>query len=260
MKPILIDEIPTEIQNFLGTINSVQYPRQGHTSDVCILKSEDRHAVLKRTKGKQFCEWLRKEVEVLEILAQTDLFVPKVYMLKDEGEEVWALLELLEGETLRSYFAREENLKNKYSVISQFGQALANLHATPCPKPLQKGDWLDEMLRQAQYNLENYQVEGTMKQLQFLMENKPKQIEQSLIHGDFTIDNVLVKDGVIAGIIDWSGGAFGDPRYDLALAIRPKPSIFEDEKEIAIFFDGYGKKMINDAEYTYFEEGLYAFF
>jgi aminoglycoside phosphotransferase (APT) family kinase protein len=40
---------------------------------------------------------------------------------------------------------------------------------------------------------------------------------------------VLVEDNEISGIIDWSGGAFGDPRYDIALATQPKPEAFNTE-------------------------------
>lgn len=85
-------------------------------------------------------------------------------------------------------------------------------------------------------------------------------IKNTLIHGDFTIDNVLVRDGKITSIIDWSGEAFGDPRYDVSLAIRPKPNAVETDSEINTFFEGYGKKIIDEQEYKYFEDGLYAFF
>ena len=52
-----------------------------------------------------------------------------------------------------------------------------------------------------------------------------------------TIDNVLVHNGEVTGIIDWSGGAFGDPRYDVSLAIRPKHHIFEWESDKLCFFE-----------------------
>lgn len=75
-----------------------------------------------------------------------------------------------------------------------------------------------------------------------------------------TIDNVLVNKGRIVGVIDWSGAAFGDPRYDVALAIRPKYNAFDNEKDKKIFFEGYGKLKITDDEYNYFEDGIYNFF
>lgn len=65
---------------------------------------------------------------------------------------------------------------------------------------------------------------------------------------------------MVTGVIDWSGGAHGDPRYDLSLAIRPKPNAFESERDKQIFFKGYRGKMIDDDVYDYFVNGLYEFF
>src|SRR5699024_388531 len=90
--------------------------------------------------------------------------------------------------------------------------------------------------------------------------NKPNQFKQTLIHGDYTIDNVLVHNGVISGVIDWAGGAYGDPRYDVSLAVRPKPNAFENVLERELFFEGYGGKIIKNEEFDYFVNGLYEFF
>lgn len=70
----------------------------------------------------------------------------------------------------------------------------------------------------------------------------------------------MISNGVITGVIDWSGGAYGDPRYDVSLAIRPKPNAFENEIEKQIFFEGYGNKIIDEDNYDYFANGLYKFF
>ena len=37
----------------------------------------------------------------------------------------------------------------------------------------------------------------------------------SIVHWDFTPDNVLVQDGRVSGVIDWEGVRAGDPRFDL---------------------------------------------
>ncbi|MFE3573433.1 hypothetical protein [Lysinibacillus sp. NPDC059133] len=46
MQPIHIDEIPSEIKEYLNKINSIRFPRQGYTSDVglivCIEKDKGR--------------------------------------------------------------------------------------------------------------------------------------------------------------------------------------------------------------------------
>lgn len=39
---------------------------------------------------------------------------------------------------------------------------------------------------------------------------------RQLVHGDFGSNNVLVTDGRVTGVIDWSEAVVGDPLYDLA--------------------------------------------
>lgn len=267
MAPIGIKEIPSKIRKQLGHIHHITFPGQGQTSDVGIIHSARGVSVLKRAKGRQFSEWLEREAYVLECLAQTDLKVPQIYdfVQRDDEEdedaiESWLLMEHMEGETLLDFLADEDDPVTRYHILFQFGRTLRRIHSTPCPDGLVSDvKWLDRMLEQAEYNLEHFNA-GTEELLEELRNNKPEDIEPTLIHGDFTVDNVLVDEGGISGIIDWSGGAYGDPRYDVALAIRPKQVVFENEDDLEAFFDGYGKKIINDEEYDYFERGLYTFF
>ncbi|PEL14465.1 aminoglycoside phosphotransferase family protein [Bacillus sp. AFS017336] len=262
MEPIRLKEIPNGIRSIVGDIIEIAFPRQGHTSNVGILKTTNGYYVLKRTKGEQYSSLLTKEVHVLNELSQTELSIPKVYnYIEDKNEDsFWSLMENIEGETLRSYLSIENTKEKKYEAIYNFGKTLSKLHSTICPDSLINNKlWLDDQLIQADYNIKNFKVDGTLKVLNRLKENKPRTVNQTLIHGDFTIDNVLVKNGEITGIIDWSGGAYGDPRYDVSLAIRPKPNIFENKAEVTIFFEGYGNRLISDEEYQYFV-GIYEFF
>ncbi len=264
LSPINIDEIPTEIKEFLNKIISISFPRQGYTSNLGIIESDQGLFALKRTREKWFNSMLKKEVSILNRLNnETDLPVPKVkkFIEKNNNCESWALLDFIEGETLRMALFNEYNNKKQQEIIFSFGEILSKIHSTPCPDELiMKQPWLNQMLFEAEYNLNNYDVEGTKGLLERLKVKKPKKYKETLIHGDFTIDNVMISNGVITGVIDWSGGAYGDPRYDVSLAIRPKPNAFENEIEKQIFFEGYGNKIIDEDNYDYFANGLYKFF
>jgi hygromycin-B 4-O-kinase len=48
-------------------------------------------------------------------------------------------------------------------------------------------------------------------------------IARRLVHGDFGSNNVLVADGRITGLIDWSEAMWGDPLYDLANILFWRP-------------------------------------
>jgi aminoglycoside phosphotransferase (APT) family kinase protein len=51
-----------------------------------------------------------------------------------------------------------------------------------------------------------------------LQERLPAQVETSLLHGDFRLDNCLVApNGAINAVLDWELATFGDPLADLAL-------------------------------------------
>lgn len=263
MVPINVNEIPHEIIDYLDTVKDIKFPRQGHTSDVGIVESAKGSFVLKRTKGEQYCSWLSNEVNVLKYLSNTKIPIPKVYRFVDkiDKNQSWALMQFFEGETLRQALPKEKNKNKKHEMIFNFGVVLAQIHSTPCPKDIiWDSNWLEEMLRRAEFNLKHYSVDGTPELLEQLKTNKPTPVKNTLIHGDFTIDNVIFHEGKATSVIDWSGGAFGDPRYDLSLAIRPKPNAIETDSEINAFFEGYGKNILNKREYKYFENGLYEFF
>ncbi len=261
MKPIQLEEIPTEVKEHVRNIHSISYPRQGCTSDVGIIQSDIGRYALKRTKTPQFNGWLKKEIMVLRSLNQETLLpVPKVEKFVEVDGQSWALLEYLEGETVRAALAKTHNKGKREELLVNFGKVVSDIHATPCPKALKNEKiWLDDMLDQATYNFQNYEVDGSEGLLEQIMANRPSNRKQTLIHGDLTVDNVLVHNGVVTGIIDWSGGAFGDPRYDVSLAIRQKPNIFEWESDKLFFFEGYGGSILTKGDYNYFIK-LYEYF
>ncbi|MFD1032655.1 phosphotransferase family protein [Metaplanococcus flavidus] len=263
MQPIQISEIPTEIKDYAGTIKSITFPRQGYTSNVGIIESQSGFYALKRTRGNLNNTSLNREVSVLNHLAATQLSVPKVHLFveQENTNQSWVLFEVMEGQPLRAALFNEEIEEKRREMIFNFGKSLAQIHSTSCPTEITyQRPWLDEMLDQAEFNLKTSTVDGNAALLKQLQNNKPAEFNQTLIHGDFTIDNVLVHHGKVTGIIDWGGGSLGDPRCDVSIAVRPKPNAFEKESDKQIFFEGYSEKIINDQDYDYFVKGLYEFF
>ncbi|MDR7071367.1 phosphotransferase family protein [Fictibacillus barbaricus] len=261
MNPFELNDIPKEIKKGLSKIIYIMFPKQGWTSDVGIIVTDDGKFVIKRSKGEKYSSWLKQEIFVLNALSKTNLPVPKVIHYAVRKEETWAMLEFMEGQTLRDYLLHEKDMHKRQEALYQFGKTLAQIHSTDCPAELRSDKpWLSRMLEKAQFYLENYEVVGSRELLEKLQQQQLKPSAQTLIHGDFTIDNVLIKDGEITSIIDWSGGSYGDPRYDIALAIRPKQNAFEADSDLQKFYEGYGGQKISPEEYTYFEEGLYEFF
>jgi aminoglycoside phosphotransferase (APT) family kinase protein len=264
-RALTLDELPDEVRSCIGAIRRLSYPQQGCTSDSAIAEGERGIYLVKRSRGPQFSAWLAQEYRVLTALAASPLPVPRPHRFlrrgAPRGVEAWLVMDCLPGASLRTVLQDNPAPATRSYLLRAFGQVLAAIHATPAPPELTQADrpWLDRMLDMAAYNLAHYPVDGSPELLERLQVNRPANVSTTLIHGDFTLDNVLVAGGAVSGVIDWSGGDWGDPRYDLALAIRPEPEAFDNPADSQAFFESYGGRPLSDDEYRYFN-GLYEFF
>lgn len=253
-------EIPSEFLSVTGKVKRISYPEQGCTSEVAILEAEQGSFVVKKAVKPRYIQWLEREAKVLASLKDTNLPVPYFYSFVKKQTEAYILMEYIQGETLGDALQKETNIQKREQLIYQFGKILAFIHETPCPPSIKTEQlWLDYILERARIDLQQFPLDGTEDLLNQLKQHRPKAIQQTLIHGDFTVDNVLVRNGEIVGVIDWSGGAYGDPRYDLSLAIWPKEDVFAEERNINLFFEGYGTQNLDEETYHYFANGIYEF-
>jgi aminoglycoside phosphotransferase (APT) family kinase protein len=264
-RALTLDELPQEVCSSLGRIKRLSYPQQGCTSDSAIAESEHGTYLIKRSRGPQFSAWLAQEYRVLAALAASPLPVPRPHHFlrrsTPSGAEAWLVMDCLPGASLRTVLQGNQAAATRSHLLRAFGQVLAAIHAAPAPPNLTQVDrpWLDRMLDTAAHNLAHYHVDGSPDLLERLQGSRPADVPATLIHGDFTLDNVLIVGNAISGVIDWSGGDWGDPRYDLALAIRPEPEAFGNQADLRAFFEGYGRRPLSDDEHRYFN-GLYEFF
>ncbi|HEU4326884.1 MAG TPA: phosphotransferase [Roseiflexaceae bacterium] len=255
-------DLPPALRSLVGPVQRIDYPPQGDTSLVASLEGANGAAVLKRAHRVPFDAWLRREHAVLHALEATPLAVPRPLALAEHGGAVWLLMTRLPGEPLRAVLRREQRPAKRRVLLRGFGAAVAALHRCPAPPgltpPAPEG-WLASALRQAGEALERHPVDGTPELLDRLRASIPAPVPQTLIHGDCTLDNVLVEGGRISGLIDWAGGAVGDPRYDLALATQPKPEAFGNPDDQDAFYSGYNGPRLEANEADFFL-GLYEFF
>lgn len=260
----LINQMPQALHDIVGPIQTVDVPAQGATSEVIILSSAQGRFVVKRATKPPYHEWLRQEYQVLRSLSPRINLVPKPFGYIEEGRDGgpshWLLMQHLPGIPLREVLRRGVDATERRRLLFAFGEALATIHAEPVPDELASEEpWLDRMLRLAEVYLQKYEVDGDETLLARLKRERPEPVAPCLIHGDYTLDNVLIDDGRVSGIIDWCWGAEGDPRYDLALAIREKDEAFQDPADIEAFYNGYAGRRLTEEEMEYFV-GIYEFF
>ncbi|AOZ91297.1 phosphotransferase [Paenibacillus crassostreae] len=105
-----------------------------------------------------------------------------------------------------------------------------------------EGEWLEGQLVKAKSYVDHGQTEGSLELLEQLILNKPLSVQQTMIHGDCTTDNVLVINGEVQTFIDVAVMTVGDPRYDEFLAIE---SCEDNPIYIRAFYDGYHRYKIS---------------
>jgi aminoglycoside phosphotransferase (APT) family kinase protein len=258
--------LPEEIKALAGPVYSFTYPRQGYTSDSVILICDRGTYVVKRSPGEQYSGWLSQEYRVLQALQAIPLPVPQPLFFLQHSlsgtPEAWLMMSYLPGDSLKSVLPHMQDRTPRWHTLHAVGKALAALHRSAIPSALHAEGaepWLESMLKQARYNLQHYDVYGSAEVLEHLERNRPQPLSPALIHGDFALDNILVLDGEVSGIVDWAWGAAGDLRYDLALVTRPKDGIFYPPEDVPPLLEGYGTTGLSQEEYGYFVS-LYEFF
>jgi aminoglycoside phosphotransferase (APT) family kinase protein len=227
------------------------------TSQVMILHAQHGVFVAKRAAQPRYRIWLQREYGVLHALAETSLPVPRVHLCVPSAQadrESWLLMSYLPGQPLRVALRNTSDPVARQNLIMAFGQLLHTVHNHPLPAALDQKQmpWLDRTLEQAAFALQHEEVDGTPELLAYVQQNRPSTAREALIHGDCTLDNVLVDTETISGLIDWAGGGRGDPRHDLALATQKEREAFQSVSEYDAFYAGYAGERLTEAEQRYF--------
>jgi aminoglycoside phosphotransferase (APT) family kinase protein len=249
--------IPEEIRQTIGEIDNITHPTQGMTSQVMILHGRHGIFVAKRATQPRYRAWLQREYTVLQALAETSLPVPRVHSCVSSAHadrESWLLMSYLPGEPLRESLRNTADRMTRRNLLMAFGELLQTVHSCPLPTALDQETipWLDRTLEQAAYALQHEVVDGTPELLRYVQHNRPLSIQETLIHGDCTLDNVLVDNRRISGLIDWAGGGRGDPRHDLALATQAEHEAFQSAGDYDAFYSGYTGERLTEEEQAYF--------
>jgi aminoglycoside phosphotransferase len=240
-------------------IKIVMLGEQGWTSEVRKIVTVKGSYLLKSACKGKYRIWLNEEAQLLEkINLEKQIAVPDYYGFIEEKDSSHLIMSFENGMTLTSALKEVKSFSEKKSLIKSFGEFLHQFHEKPPIGILENDkDWLEKQLAKAQNYVENGQTEGSQELLNQLKGSKPTLVQQTMIHGDCTTDNVFVKNGEVRLFIDIAAMTVGDPRYDISLAIRD----FVDNTELlSAFYEGYVRYRISSEEFQYFNEGLYEFF
>jgi len=246
------DDIPAELRRHVPAASDLTHPVQGMTSEVAFVGG-DTGLVFKRCRDPRYLGWLAHEHHVLQALEGCGVPAPRLVDYADvenaNGREMWLVMTQLPGRSLRDELVHAVPSR-RLELLRETGQLLNRLHTTELPRQLRRdGPWIDGKLAQARENLA--WCDGTAPLLADLHRRRPAPVREVFIHGDFAPDNVLIDGAAGMSLIDWSDGGPGDPRHDVALALRAHRKF--SATEVAAFFEGYGIS-VDDTTRSWFEQ------
>lgn len=253
-------EVQTQIESIVGLVIKLELlDDQGATSKVCRSETEQGTFALKSCFKDRYRQWLSAEAEVLQKLSNVEAIPTPTFHGFFEIEESSHLITSFEaGVTLTAALEAAVSLDEKKRLIASFGRFLQRFHELPAPPSFEsQSNWLDRQFEKAKRYIELGQTSGSQVLLEELKATRPTPVTPTIIHGDCTTDNVLVRDEEVALFIDVAGMTVGDPRYDVALAIE---DFHEDGELLEAFYSGYTRFRISEEEFRYFEHGVYEFF
>ena len=215
-----------------------QFP-SGYSNLTYFLKSSSKEFVLRRppfgAKSLQGGHDMFREYNVLKNLKSQFSKVPDVYLYCDNSEIIGApfyLMERVEGYIIRP------NLQQKHApgkeVIQNISKSLVSslveLHNVNIEQVNlnELGKIKGYVKRQVEGWIKRYNHSKTdaIKNMDFiaswLNENKPIEVEGSIVHNDFKYDNLVLDKNdhsKIIAILDWEMATIGDPLMDLGTSL-----------------------------------------
>jgi aminoglycoside 3'-phosphotransferase-2 len=247
-----LEALPDAIRRSLPAHPHVTVPPQGEMSLAFVVYGDPSPVVVKTSHDHLGCGALEREAKVLRALATTDLPVPRVVAMHLEGPKAWLVTTFIEGKTMWHTLRDDPNWPDRVQRFEELGAFLARIHSTPVPTELETvhaTPWLDAQRRR---RAEQAPVEPSA----WLEERRAGtrgSAVRCLVHGDFTLDNVIVDTSGVCGAIDWSAAGRGDPGYDIALALLPARGVELGPRDVSAFLAGYGGSDLPDDLRAHFD-------
>ncbi len=243
-------KLPDEFQTYTGKTLSVDSLEQGRCSAIMRLQAEHGDFVVKVTQGEYRGEELLREHQVMQDLQELGIPAPNSIAFHRQRGLSWQLREYRAGETLRSVLRSCGGPEDRLPLLAQMATTLADIHQVGCLM-WTWGNWKEASLRRARENMHHglLDLEGEFVaaspevELAWLRANSPAPGQVSLIHGDYRTKNLLCSNGELAAVLDWAFADFGDPYYDLAIAL----DYVETDSELAAFIQAYGLQSVDEA-------------
>lgn len=225
-----------------GRITGIDLLAGGRSNLTYLVRLENRRVVLRRPPLGHVLPTahdMRREYTVLSALAYSDVPVPAPLALCTEEEVIGApfyVMDHVEGRVIRTpEDAVDVTAEEAYALSERLAEVLAAIHLLDVERAglSDFGRPHGYMARQLKRWCRQWESshpaedggrtdEAYDRLVQRLGERLPSDGLTGLVHGDFRLDNALVRlrpEPRIAAVVDWEMSTLGDPLSDLGLTL-----------------------------------------
>jgi len=231
-KEALAEYLRSRLEDFHKDIKVRQF-KYGQSNPTFVVSGGKREYVLrKKPPGKLLpsAHAVDREYRILKALQDTDVPVPRTYLLCEDESVIgtaFYIMERVKGRIFRDSIA--ENVSGpgeRAAIFDSMNETLANIHEADW-KALGLADFGktgNYMARQVNRWARQYEtsmtdrIETMDNLIKWLTENIPEDDVTTIVHGDFRFDNLIFHptEPSVVATLDWELSTLGHPLADLA--------------------------------------------
>ncbi len=228
----LADYLRRELDDFPKSIKVRQFGH-GQSNPTYVISAGPREYVLrKKPPGKLLpsAHAVDREYRILKALGETDVPVPRTYLLCEDESIVgtsFYVMERVEGRIFRDPTAPEvSDPKERAAILDAMNDTLAKIHQVDW-KALGLADYgkpgnymarqVDRWARQYSASMTD-PIESMDNLIKWLSEHIPAADDTTIVHGDFRLENLIIHptEPRVVATLDWELSTLGHPLADLA--------------------------------------------
>ena len=230
-----------------GAIKTIEQFKGGQSNPTYKIITEGKELVLRRKPpGKLLpsAHAVDREYRVMTALGKTEVPVPKTYGLcedEDVAGTAFFVMDCLDGDIYWHPLLPSLSKEQRIKVYQNKNKTLAALHSVDYKKiglegygkpgnyvARQVSRWSKQYLASETDNIEEMN-----NLIEWLPNNIPDDDETSIVHGDYRLDNMIMKNQEVIGVLDWELSTLGHPIADFCyhcLTWRTEPMYYDHAK------------------------------
>ncbi|MEI5909708.1 aminoglycoside phosphotransferase family protein [Bacillus spongiae] len=205
---------------FLNGSTQVKKIEEGYSPDEKYIVVKEENKYLLRIANITYAEKRKREFQLLKEIANRKVRSqrPIEFQVKEENQLCFLLMEYIEGVPASEAF-KNCSEQIQYQIGEKAGKELYRIHQikAPADRPI----WEVSQRKKFSYYLTEYREGGIKLEkeqniLSFIKDNISLLTGRPtvLLHDDFHLGHIIIKNQEYKGIIDFNGYDYGDPYHD----------------------------------------------